>query len=121
MRPGVPGVSENIHVRSIVGRFLEHTRVYYFENGGKAEVFAASADLMPRNLYRRVEIAFPIEHKPIRERVIEDLNNYLKDNTYAWILKEDRSYERMTPEKGSAKDNAPYSVQGDLLQKLAEG
>ena len=115
LRPGVPGVSDNIHVRSIIGRFLEHTRVYYFENGGKPDVFAASADLMPRNLYSRVEIAFPLETKSIRERVIVDLNNYLKDNTNAWILKSDGSYERTTPGKSK-----PYSVQKDLLQSLTE-
>ncbi len=115
LRPGVPGVSENIHVRSIIGRFLEHPRVYYFENGGKPEVFAASADLMPRNLYSRVEIAFPLESKSIRQRVITDLNNYLKDNTQAWIMKSDGSYEQPAP-----GDKEPYSVQRDLLLNLAE-
>lgn len=115
LRPGVPGVSENIHVRSIIGRFLEHPRVYYFENGGKPEVFAASADLMPRNLYSRVEIAFPLESKSIRQRVITDLNNYLKDNTQAWIMKSDGSYEQSAP-----GDKEPYSVQRDLLSNLAE-
>lgn len=115
LRPGIPGVSENIHVRSIIGRFLEHTRIYYFENGGKPEVFAASADLMPRNLYSRVELAFPLMTKSIRERVIGDLNNYLKDNTHAWILKSDGSYERTSP--GTEE---PYSVQNDLLHSLTE-
>ena len=115
LRPDVPGVSENIQVRSIIGRFLEHPRVYYFENGGKPEVFAASADLMPRNLYSRVEIAFPLEAKSIRQRVITDLNNYLKDNTQAWIMKSDGSYEQSTP-----GDKEPYSVQRDLLLNLAE-
>lgn len=119
LRPGVPSVSENIKVRSVIGRFLEHTRVYYFENGGKPEVFAASADLMPRNLYSRVEIAFPLETKPIRERLISDLNNYLKDNTHAWILKSDGSYERMTPERNS-EQKTPYSVQQALLQNFSD-
>jgi polyphosphate kinase len=115
LRPGVAGVSENIHVRSIVGRFLEHTRVYYFENNGKPEVYAASADLMPRNLYKRVEIAFPLETKGIRERVITDLKNYLKDNTQAWIMQSDGSYQRSTP-----ADQQPYSAQQDLLKNIAE-
>ena len=121
LRPGIPGVSEEIQVRSIIGRFLEHTRVYYFENGGRPEVFAASADLMPRNLYSRVEIAFPLETKSVRERLIADLNNYLKDNTHAWILKDDGRYERTMPQKKiSAGNEAPYSVQQDLLKSLTE-
>jgi polyphosphate kinase len=120
LRPGVPGVSENIHVRSIIGQFLEHTRVYYFENGGKPEVYAASADLMPRNLYHRVEIAFPIESKSIRQRLITDLECYLRDNTHTWILKPDGSYERMTPEQAGEGNQVPYSVQRELLLDLAE-
>ena len=79
LRPGVPGVSDRIRVRSVIGRFLEHTRVLYFENAGKPEVFASSADWMPRNLFRRVEIAFPIEAKALQERIVADLNWYLKE------------------------------------------
>ena len=114
LRPGVKGVSTNIHVRSIVGRFLEHTRVYYFANGGRPEVYAGSADLMPRNLYRRVETVFPIDAKALKERIIGDLKGYLKDNTHAWILREDGTYDRLTP--GKAK---PFSMQHELLTKLS--
>ncbi|MGD8785115.1 MAG: polyphosphate kinase 1 [Thioalkalispiraceae bacterium] len=115
LRPGVPGVSENIYVRSIVGRFLEHTRIYYFENNGDPEVFASSADLMPRNLYKRVEVAFPLETKLIRDRVITDLLNYLKDNVQAWVMRSDGRYERMQPGEQEA-----YSAQLDLLKSMAE-
>lgn len=97
LRPGVPGVSERIRVRSVIGRFLEHTRVHYFENGGKPEVYASSADWMPRNLFRRVEIAFPIEAKALQERVIADLNWYLTDNTQAWVLQANGQYQRLQP------------------------
>lgn len=115
LRPGVTGISENISVRSILGRFLEHTRVYYFENAGKPEVYAGSADLMPRNLFRRVEVVYPIESKPLRERVIKDLQNYLKDNTNSWILKADGEFERLNP--GTER---PFSVQQYLLSELAD-
>ncbi len=115
LRPGVNGISTNISVRSILGRFLEHTRVYYFENAGKPEVFAGSADLMPRNLYRRVEVAFPVETKAMKERIINDLNGYLKDNTHAWVLREDGSYDRLTPGK-----DKPFSMQHELLNELSD-
>lgn len=115
LRPGVPGVSENIRVRSILGRFLEHTRVYYFSNDGSPEVYASSADLMPRNLYRRVEVAYPIQVKLLRERVIKDLQLYLEDNTQAWELDADGSFKRLTP--GDAK---PVNAQQSLLEMLAE-
>ncbi|MEE3190371.1 MAG: polyphosphate kinase 1, partial [Pseudomonadota bacterium] len=81
LRPGIPGVSENIEVRSIIGRFLEHTRVYYFLNGGNDEIYAGSADLMERNLLRRVETAFPVETNKIKERMKEELEIYVRDNT----------------------------------------
>ena len=115
LRPGVTGISENIHVRSILGRFLEHTRVFYFGNNGKPEVFAGSADLMPRNLFRRVEVVFPVEQKVLRERIIEDMHNYIKDNTYAWTMKPDGEYERVT-----STNARPYSVQAALLKALSE-
>jgi len=115
LRPGVPGVSENIRVRSILGRFLEHTRVYYFENEGKPEVYAASADLMPRNMFRRVEVAYPIENKSLRERIIKDLGAYLQDNTQTWRLNADGSFSRLTP--GDAR---PFNAQQSLLDSLAE-
>lgn len=117
LRPGVPGVSERIRVRSIVGRFLEHTRVYYFENQGKPEVYCSSADWMSRNLHRRVECCFPIEDAELKQRVIrETLETYLSDNTQAWMLQSDATYVRLTPEEGQA----PFSAQQALLESLAE-
>lgn len=115
LRPGVPGVSENITVRSVVGRFLEHSRVYWFGNGGKPEIFCSSADWMERNLLRRVETCFPILDPRLAERVYdEELANYLADNLQAWELREDGSYARVSPGEGQM----PYSAQGALLAKL---
>ncbi len=116
LRPGVPGVSERIKVRSIVGRFLEHSRVYYFHNGGKEEVFASSADWMERNMFRRVEVCFPFEIKNLRERVIEDLHRYLQDNTQAWLLDAEGDYHRAQPKKGVN----PFCAQEDLLITYSE-
>ncbi len=97
LRPGVPGVSDNIEVRSIVGRFLEHTRVFYFANGGKPDMYCSSADWMERNLFRRVETCFPILDNKIRDRILADLERYLADNTQAWVLQSDGSYVRQVP------------------------
>jgi polyphosphate kinase len=94
LRPGVPGISERITVRSIVGRFLEHSRVYYFENAGKREVYCASADWMDRNLFRRVEVAYPVEAPDLQERVGDDLNLYLADDCQAWTLHSNGAYSR---------------------------
>lgn len=104
MRPGIPGVSENIRVVSIVGRYLEHSRIYYFSNGGEEEIYMGSADLMPRNLNRRVEVIFPVED-PKHIRYIRDvvLNIYLADNLKARIMKPDGSYEFIQPEHGQAR------------------
>ena len=118
LRPGVPGVSENIRVRSVIGRFLEHTRIYYFENGGEPEVYGASADWMGRNMFRRVEIAFPFEIKRIRERVIKELNYYLEDNTQAWMLQDDGKYTLQPPDAGEAIP--AFNAQAALLDELAE-
>src|SRR6201996_7174210 len=95
LRPGVPGVSENITVRSVVGRFLEHSRVFYFDNGGEPEMFCASADWMERNFFRRVEVAFPIQREWHRERILRDLDLCLRDNVQAWILQSDGTYKRV--------------------------
>jgi polyphosphate kinase len=98
LRPGVPGLSENIRVASIVGRFLEHSRVYSFTNGGDEEVYLASADLMHRNLNRRIEVMFPIEDVEQRERArIELLENAIADNTKIRWLQPDGTYKRMPP------------------------
>jgi len=116
LKPGVPGVSENITVRSIVGRFLEHTRCFYFLNSNaEPEVFCASADWMTRNLLKRVEECYPLENPDIKKRVIEQgLQLYLQDNTQAWILDNEGNYTRLTP------DDKPISAQQQLLKKLAE-
>jgi len=113
LRPGIPGVSDNIEVRSIVGRFLEHTRVVYFENDGNPELYCSSADWMERNLFRRVETLFPIEDSKFRERIMSELELYLTDNTQAWILQNDGGYVRETP-----ADNPPVSAQQNLLAEI---
>ncbi len=115
LRPGVPGLSENIHVRSIIGRFLEHSRVFYFHNDGNPEIFGASADWMERNFFRRIEVAFPIERKQHRERIIEDLATYLADNCQAWELTADGSYQRVV-----AGDAPLVNAQLALLRRQAE-
>jgi len=94
LRPGVPGVSERIKVRSIVGRFLEHSRVYYFENAGQREIYCGSADWMERNLFRRIEVAFPVESPELQTRVTDDLHRYLADDCQAWDLSSDGHYTR---------------------------
>ncbi len=101
LRPGIKGLSETIHVRSIVDRFLEHSRIYYFANGGHDEVYLASADWMKRNLDRRLEILFPIRDARIRQRLIEMLGVYFEDNVKAWELLPDGKY-RPVPRKGRA-------------------
>jgi len=114
LRPGLPGISERIRVRSIVGRFLEHSRVYWFANDGAAEIYCASADWMERNLMRRIEIAFPILDPTLAARVFDEtLDNYLADNTGAWQLDGDGSYHRI--EAGEAP---PHNAQQALLDKL---
>ncbi|MBQ1922641.1 MAG: RNA degradosome polyphosphate kinase, partial [Lachnospiraceae bacterium] len=95
LKVGIPGVSENIRVRSIVGNYLEHSRIYCFENGGRPEVYAASADWMPRNLDRRVEIMFPLEDDAIRERAISILEIELADTLKAHLMKADGTYEKV--------------------------
>ena len=112
--PGVPGVSDNIRVRSILGRFLEHSRVFYFENAGAPQMYCSSADWMERNFFRRVEVAFPIMSLEHRERILRDLNTYLKDNCQAWLLSADGTYVLAAP-----RDEAPLSVQADLLGRYA--
>ncbi len=98
LRPGVPGLSDNIRVRSIIGRFLEHSRIYYFRNNLAHDVYLASADWMNRNLFRRVEVAFPVLDPTLKKRVIaEGLNPYLKDNVNAWELDADGRYHRKKP------------------------
>ncbi|HEX7081732.1 MAG TPA: polyphosphate kinase 1 [Gammaproteobacteria bacterium] len=116
LRPGLPGISENIRVRSIVGRFLEHSRCYYFRNGGDEEVYCASADWMDRNFFRRIEVMYPILAPRLKARLIADLETYLADNTQAWELNADGSYTLRRPRDGEA----PLSAQAKLLAQLAE-
>ncbi|OQW91579.1 MAG: polyphosphate kinase 1 [Beggiatoa sp. IS2] len=116
LRPGVPEISENIRVRSIVGRFLEHTRCFYFLNSGDPEVFCGSADWMDRNLLKRVEECFPIDDPGLKAQTIDDLKLYLADNTQAWILDSEGHYTLLTPPEGSR----PISAQKTLLQNLAD-
>jgi polyphosphate kinase len=94
LKPGVPGISDNIRVRSVIGRFLEHPRVIYFGNGGDPEVWLSSADWMERNFFRRVEVAFPILDKKHKERIIAELGGYLDDTAQTWLLQADGSYRR---------------------------
>jgi polyphosphate kinase len=115
LRPGIPGVSENINVRSIVGRFLEHSRIFYFANDGAEEMYCASADWMERNFFRRVEVAFPLRRKAHRERILRDLETYLRDNTQSWQLQPDGLYAHVVAPKESPHTNA----QTELLARYA--
>lgn len=100
LRPGVKGLSEHITVRSVVGRFLEHHRVYFFANGGEPELYLSSADWMERNLFKRVEVAFPIADRRLRERIVGDLHGYLQDTAQSWFLQADGSYQRAEKVEG---------------------
>ncbi len=116
LRPGVAGVSENIQVRSIVGRFLEHSRVFYFLNDDNPDFYCSSSDWMSRNFYRRVETCFPVEDSRLQARLLnEGLLPYLADNTQTWLMQSDGTYKRLKP--GNQK---PRSAQQFLLQELAE-
>ena len=116
LRPGTPGVSENIRVRSVVGRFLEHSRVFYFGNDGASDLYLASADWMERNFFRRVEIAFPVREKSHRERILRDLDSYIADNMQAWSLGRDGKYTRCERNEGPIRD-----AQAALLARYAAG
>ena len=115
LRSGVAGVSENIRVRSIIGRFLEHSRVFLFHAGGADRLYLSSADWMPRNLYRRVEVAFPVEEPTLKKRVIDEgLDGCLQDNAQAWEQQPDGTWTRCEPGKKKSR-----AVQKRLLSKLA--
>lgn len=115
LRPGVPGLSENIRIRSIVGRFLEHSRVYYFLNDGEEEFLCSSADWMDRNFFRRTELCFPIRQRPLKDRLRRDLELFLADNCQAWQLDGHGHYERLSPGDGEPR----ISAQAALLAELA--
>jgi len=111
LRPGVAGVSDNIRVVSVIGRFLEHSRVYAFGEEGEEEVYISSADWMPRNMFHRVEVAVPVLDKKIRSRVLrESIDDYFRDNSFAWELQADGSYHRIT----TAQGEKPFSAQATL-------
>ena len=111
LRPGVKGLSENIHVRSIVGRQLEHSRIYCFHNNGADDTFISSADWMGRNFFRRIEVATPVTTPTLKKRVIhEGLTMALDDNTHAWLMQPDGSYIRATPAEGESE----VDLQNDL-------
>lgn len=116
LRPGVKGLSDHIRVRSIIGRFLEHHRIYYFYASGNQEVYLSSADWMERNLFRRVEVAFPVKDPILKQRVIDEgLRFLLKDNASAWLMHSDGSYSQSQP-KGKQK---PFIGQLELLKQFA--
>jgi polyphosphate kinase len=120
LRPGVRGLSHRIRVRSIVGRFLEHSRICYFENAGEPEIYLGSADWMPRNLYERVEVMFPIHDPRLRERILEEiLLSYLSDTAKSRILNRDGNYTRAHPLPGTL--NGKRFAAQDFLIQLAEG
>jgi polyphosphate kinase len=115
LKPGVPGLSENIEVTSIVDMFLEHSRMLYFQNGGEDELFLSSADWMPRNLDRRIELMFPIEDKESKRSLIEILKLYFKDNVKSWQLGPDGRYKKV-----DADSKKRFRVQEYLCKKAAE-
>ncbi len=116
LRPGIKGVSENIQVRSIIGRFLEHSRIYYFHNKGDYHLYGSSADWMDRNFFRRIEACFPIEDKRMKKKVFKEcLQNYLTDNSQSWSLQSDGSYKKNTTTGSTIK-----SAQKNLLKHYTE-
>jgi polyphosphate kinase len=114
LRPGVPGVSENIRVTSVVGRFLEHSRVYAFEREDDFRVFIGSADLMPRNLDTRVELLAPVRDAALRAELLDTLDRCMADDTHAWELGEDGAWTRRTPD-----EDTPRNVQAELMERHA--
>jgi polyphosphate kinase len=122
LRPGVRGISDRICVRSIVGRFLEHSRIFYFANGGQEEVYLSSADWMPRNLYERVEVMFPVKDPFLRDRIRHEiLNAYVADTVKARVLRKDGSYIRAWQAAGKRKPPVPGFNAQEFLVALAEG
>ena len=121
LRPGLPGVSDNINVISIVGRFLEHARAYYFENGGSPQLYMGSADLMPRNLDRRVEVLFPVEDPALREQVYREMLTQLTDNAQARRLRPDGEWERLRPVKGRRRTDSQALMLRNARPPLPRG
>jgi polyphosphate kinase len=113
LKPGIPEVSENIEVRSVIGRFLEHSRIFYFQNGGDEEFYISSADWMTRNIHKRVELLTPIHSKRIQKKLSNLLDLYWKDNSKSWILQSDGTYVKNKPKAREHK----FGVQEYLLNK----
>ena len=116
LKPGLPGISENIRVVSVLGRFLEHSRVFWFHNNGDEQLYISSADWMPRNFFNRVEIAVPLQDEALRRVKEECLDIYLKDNTFAWQLNAEGGYDRLAPD-----NDAPFSAQQFLINRHGAG
>jgi len=115
LRPGIEGVSSNIRVRSIVGRFLEHSRVFYFHNDGHPEIYLSSADWMGRNFFNRIETAVLVEDKRLHQRILkETFNNYLADNARAWTLRSDGTYTRVTRSASARSRDAQQTLLDSL-------
>jgi polyphosphate kinase len=119
LRPGVPGVSENITVHSIVGRFLEHSRIYAFERDGDHRLYIGSADLMPRNLDTRVELLAPVRDEALRAELLDTLERCMADNTNAWTLDADGAWTRRAP-GGSEPRNAQDELMARHAARAAE-
>jgi polyphosphate kinase len=117
LKPGISGVSQQIRVISVIGRFLEHSRAYYFRNGGREEIYLGSADLMPRNLDTRVETLFPIFDKRLIRAVKSDLDTILRDNVKAWEMQQDGSYRKIKNEEPSVNSQNVFLHQSSLRKK----
>jgi polyphosphate kinase len=121
LRPGIPGVSENIRVMSILGRFLEHERVFVFGPPGDEELFLSSADWMPRNLHRRVEIMFPVESPALREQIRQEVvAPALADNAFAYDMKADGTYARRVPPAGEPPRGAQLEVFEGVVRRTLQ-
>jgi len=123
LRPKLRGVSQRIRVRSIVGRFLEHSRIFYFENASEPLIYLGSADWMPRNLYERVEVMFPVRSEVVRRRVIEEiLHSYLRDNAKSRLMRADGSYVRVLPGAGvrPRRNGLAFNVQEFFIERAQE-
>jgi polyphosphate kinase len=118
LRPGIPGISDNIRVRSILDRFLEHSRIYYFHNGGSPEIYSGSADWMPRNFKKRAEILYPIQDQALKTRIIDEiLMTYLTDNVKTRLMQPDGSYQRVR----RAPNDKPVRSQSALIAIARKG
>jgi polyphosphate kinase len=114
--PGIPGVSDNIKVISVIDHYLEHSRIYYFANGGAEELYLASADWMPRNLERRVELMFPVMDEKIRAELQNILNDYFRDNCKSSVLDKNGKWTSAAPEKGEDS----FRIQKEILSRIGK-